>query len=271
MKLGTLLYCLLGGLVMAIPALQQGGFGWWWLSGIVMSASFVPVAYFGPRSALGQFGVIAPVLLIVTSFCTWTEALIFAPVPEIQEHAVQNLLGGSVIFLILAAALSVLARGLKLAHQSNARVERRSPLVVVLLLAASGCAYAFYYLVFGSLTYHFFTWRYYPHALEDVAKLGPWFWPIEIGRGALMAAAVLPVLYTLRASRAQTAIAVGSLLWIAGGLGPLLIPNALMGATQRFIHVIEIFTQNAPLGATAALLLRRGTIQPADPKTAEHD
>jgi hypothetical protein len=29
-----------------------------------------------------------------------------------------------------------------------------------------------------------------------------------------------------------------------------------MTTTQRFIHVVEIFTQNAALGATAVLLLR---------------
>jgi hypothetical protein len=29
-----------------------------------------------------------------------------------------------------------------------------------------------------------------------------------------------------------------------------------MGPAQRMIHVVEIFTQNAPLGITAALLLR---------------
>jgi hypothetical protein len=32
-----------------------------------------------------------------------------------------------------------------------------------------------------------------------------------------------------------------------------------MGSTQRFIHVIEILTQNASFGITAVLLLRRKT------------
>jgi hypothetical protein len=30
----------------------------------------------------------------------------------------------------------------------------------------------------------------------------------------------------------------------------------LMGTTQRMIHIVEILTQNAPLGITAVLLLR---------------
>jgi len=54
----------------------------------------------------------------------------------------------------------------------------------------------------------------------------------------------------------QAALAVGLLIWVAGGAAPLLLPNALMGPTQRFIHTIEILTQNASLGITAVLLLR---------------
>jgi len=55
----------------------------------------------------------------------------------------------------------------------------------------------------------------------------------------------------------QAAIVVGLLIWIVGGAAPLLIPNPYMGTAQRFIHTIEIFTQNASLGFTAVMLLRR--------------
>ena len=51
-------------------------------------------------------------------------------------------------------------------------------------------------------------------------------------------------------------ILVGALIWIAGGLAPLIVPNELMVTTQRMIHIVEILTQNALLGITAALLLR---------------
>ena len=72
-----------------------------------------------------------------------------------------------------------------------------------------------------------------------------------------MTLAVLPLTYTLRMRRWQTAIVVGLVIWVAGGLSPLLVPNPFMGATQRIIHIVEIFTQNFSLGVTAALLLRR--------------
>ena len=254
--LRVVLYCLLGGLSLTPVALGNGGFGWWWLAGIVLSASFVPVALFGPRRALSQFGVVAPVLLIVTVLCLWSEALIFLQAPEIQQHAVRDLVGASVIYLIVAIVLAILAVILKLPHVDGPKVELRSADKVALLVVVCGIAYVLYYLVFGGITYQFFTKGYYPDAPQLVARLGVWFWVIQIGRGVLMTLAALPVISTLRMSRVQAAIAVGLIMWVAGGAAPLLLPNPLMGPTQRFIHTIEILTQNASLGITAVLLLR---------------
>jgi len=49
---------------------------------------------------------------------------------------------------------------------------------------------------------------------------------------------------------------VGLLIWVAGGLAPLIPPNGFMVTTQRVIHIVEILTQNVSLGITAVLLLR---------------
>jgi hypothetical protein len=254
--LHIVLYCLLGGLSLTTVALGNGEFGWCWLAGIVLSASFVPVALFGPRRALSQFGVVVPVLLIVTVLCLWSEALIFVQAPEIQQHAVRNLAGASVIYVIAAIVLAALAMMLKLPRADGPKVELRSPDKVALLVVVCGIAYVLYYLVFGAIAYRFFTKGYYPDAPQLVARLGVWFWVIQIGRGVLMTLAALPVIRTLRMSRVQAAIAVGFMIWVAGGAAPLLLPNLLMGPTQRFIHMIEILTQNASLGITAVLLLR---------------
>jgi hypothetical protein len=250
----VVLYCLLGGLPLTIAAMGAGHFAWWWLSGVVLAAAFVPVALFGPRGGLAQFGVVAPVLFIVTALCTWTEALLF--VPGYRERAAGDLAGSAFMYLVTAAVLAGLARALGLTRSVELPVPHRSPWAVLPLVVAGGCAYAFYYLVFGAITYEFFTKGYYPEATQQVAQLGLWFWAIQIGRGALMTLAVLPVIYTLRMRRWQAAVAVGLLVWVAGGLAPLLLPNEFMGATQRFIHIVEILTQNAALGMTAVLLLR---------------
>ena len=122
--LRLVIYCVLGGLPLSLAALGAGNFAWWWLSGIVLAAAFVPIARFGPQGALGQLGVIAPVLLIVTLLCTWSEALIFLP------HAMPDpkgaLTGGAVMYLIVATVLAVLAAAVRVTRP-DAGVERRPP------------------------------------------------------------------------------------------------------------------------------------------------
>jgi hypothetical protein len=254
MKLRVALYCLLGGLPLTIAASGTGHFGWWWLSGILLAMSFVPVARFGPRSALGQYGVIAPVLLIVTVLCTWSEALIF--VPAFSQQPLRDLAGGAVMYLVVAGVLAGLARALKLTVASEQAPECRPAATAIVMVFLCGLAYALYYLVFGAITYEFFTKAYYPDAMQITERLGLWLWVIQIGRGALMTLAVVPVIYTLRLRRWPTAVATGLLVWVAGGAAPLVVPNELMGTAQRMIHIVEIFTQNAALGLTAGLLLR---------------
>jgi hypothetical protein len=242
---------------MLVAAMGAGHWPWWLLSGIVMAAAFAPVALFGPRGVLAQFGVIAPALIFITALCTWSEAFIFMPTSDMQKHPFQMLKGSLVMYVIVAAVLAVLAANLKVNHESMTVPEHRTAGVAVLMVLVSGCAYALYYLVFGAITYQFFTKGYYPEAAKIAGNLGLWFWAIQIGRGVLMTLGILLLLYTLRMRRWQTAIIAGLVVWVAGGLAPLLPPNPYMGATQRFIHVVEIFTQNFSLGVTAALLIRR--------------
>jgi hypothetical protein len=239
---------------MTIAALGAGHFAWFWLSGIVLAAAFVPVALFGPRTTLGQFAVIAPVLAIVTALCTWSEALIFAP--PTRQHPARDLAGILAMYLIVAIVLAALAWGLRLPKPVSSTIERRSFAGTLAIIFVCGIAYLVFYAVFGGIAYQFFTKAYYPEAAQVAGSLGLWFWAIQIGRGALMTLAVLPAIYTLRMKRWQSAIVIGIVIWVAGGLAPLLMPNPFMGTTQRMIHVVEILTQNFPLGFVAVWLLR---------------
>jgi hypothetical protein len=254
MGLRVLIYCLLGGLPLTIAALGAGNFWWWWLSGILLAAAFVPLATFGPRGVTAQFAVILPVLLIVSLLCTWSEALLFAP--GTRQHPLSDLIGGAVLYGIAATALAALGWALKLRRPSTWTVERRPIAGTASMVLLCAFAYVVYYLIFGAIAYQFFTRDYYPEAARIVERLGLWFWVIQIWRGVLMTMAVVPVIFTLRMSRRDAAISVGMLLWIAGGVAPLVVPNDVMGTAQRFIHIAEILTQNALLGITAVVLLR---------------
>jgi multisubunit Na+/H+ antiporter MnhB subunit len=133
------------------------------------------------------------------------------------------------MYLIIAAALAGLASVLKLAKPTDCTVEHPTPAGALALIVVCGIAYTLFYLVFGAITYQFFTKAYYPGADQIARDLGLWFWVIQIGRGVFMTVAVLPAIYTLRMTRWQTAIAEGTIVWVAGGLAPLLVPNELMG------------------------------------------
>jgi len=252
----VILYCAIGGAPMLLGALGVGQWPLWWMSGIVMAAAFVPVALFGPRTLSAQFGTILLALVIIAAICTWSEALIFLPASDIREHPLLTLIGSCGIYVIAAAVLAALGRLLRLNRASIASPAHHRFVRAAMTVALSGAAYVVYYLVFGALTYQFMTKGYYPDAPQLVAGLGPWFWIIQFARGILMTLAIVPIIYTLRLHRWQTAIVAGLVMWIAGGLAPLLIPNPLMTPPQRLIHIVEIFTQNFPLGVTAARLLR---------------
>jgi hypothetical protein len=254
MTMRIVLYCLLGGLSLTIVTAGAGHFGWWWLSGVVLSAAYVPVARFGPRRWWMQFGVILPSLFVVGSLCTESEVWVFFP--ALRGRVGRDMAGGFVLYLIVAVALASLAWLLRMTEESDVVPEHRTVWGAGAMVLTSGFAYVVYYLIFGWITYSMFTRQYYPEGESIARNMGLLFWLIELARGILMTLAVLPAIYSLRMRRWPAAIAIGVLVWVVGGLAPLLVPNELMGSTQRFIHIIEILTQNAALGVTAVLLLR---------------
>ena len=182
----VILYCLLGGAAFMLPALGAGHAPWWWLSGVLVTAAFVPVVLFGPKTALGQFCVIFPVLFLVSVLTTWSEAVIFIKSPLIQEHAVANLIYDTIGHLIAAVVLAVLWKILKLTQPSAATILRPPLMKAVGLIALCAFVYVACYLVFGSITYQFFTKKYYPGGAAIAESMGIWFWLIEIGRGLLI-------------------------------------------------------------------------------------
>ncbi len=257
----TIAYCLLSALVMLLAAAGAGHPAWWYAAGVVFAASFLPFLFYGAIVGIRRLIAVWWALLTVTVICLWSEAVIF--VHETREARIKNLVGALVLYALLAAAIGVTASLLRLQMQTGIRVERspetRRRAVRVL---GSGLAYAIYYYVFGAIAFFLFTKPYYSGstgalagAQESARALGWWLPLIQIGRGVLITLGVLPIILSLRMKRVTAAVYVGSLLWVIGGLAPLIPPNGIMPGELRLMHIIEIFTQNFPLGVTAVLLL----------------
>jgi hypothetical protein len=153
----------------------------------------------------------------------------------IKPEFTRDLIGGSVQFLIVAAVLTLLIKLLKLTDSSAPTIEHRSPSVAIPMVLLSGLSYVIYYLVFGGITYQYFTKQYYPHAPEMAMALGLWFWVIQFTRGTLMTLSVLPAIYSMRVGRWQAALTVGLLIWIVGGAAPLVVPSPMMVTPQRYM------------------------------------
>lgn len=256
MSMRIALFCLLGGLCFTISAMGAGHFGWWYLSGVLTAAALVPVVRFGPRGVVAQGAAMFAMLVLIGLVCTLSEGVVFFPEKKAQMLA--GLVGGSVLYLISAVVLVLLGKLLKLHKEQAEKIAHRSVGMAIPMVLLAAFSYLVYYEIFGAITYQFFTKGFYPHAAEQVASMGAWFFGYQIVRGLVMTLAALPVIYTLRLPRWQAALIVGLLVWVIGGAAPLLVPNEMMGATQRYIHIGEIFTQNFLLGVTATLLLRPG-------------
>lgn len=250
-------FCILGGLPFSVAGFADGTAGWWWLAGILISASLVPAVQFVPSKFLARFGVIASSIVVVGIWCTMSEGAIFYP--ESRAKLLPAFVGGTVLYIADAAWLAACAGILKLHRPSDDRVNLKSAPALAGLVLASGIAYLAYYYVFGMLAFALYTKQFYPHAVNQVAAMGMWFPFYQVGRGVLMTLALLPMIATLRARRWQAALVAGLVTWIVGGAAPLLVPNAEMVAAQRYAHILEIMTQNVPLGMTAVWLLRRKT------------
>lgn len=249
------LFCLLGGLCFAVSAVSAGHFGWWWASGVLMCASLAPVVMYGPQKLTAQFSAISLAIIVIGLVCTLSEGMLFYP--DQRAQMTKSLWGGLVLYLLASAVMVILARVLKLGRESSIAVEPRAVTAAGPMVLLGGASYVVYYLIFGAIAFQFFTKKYYPHATEQVAALGGWFWAYQLARGIVMVLAVLPVIYTLRLPRWKAALVIGLLVWVVGGAAPLLVPNTGMVTLQRYEHIVEIFTQNFSLGITATLLLRK--------------
>jgi hypothetical protein len=254
MNLRIALFCLFGGLCFTISAMGAGHFGWWYFSGVLTTAALVPVVRFGPRRMVAQGAVMFVMLVLIGLVCTLSEGVVFFP--ERKAEMMAGLAGGSVLYLIAAVVLTALGKLLRLREEGDEEIVYRSVGMAIPMVLLAAFSYLVYYEIFGALTYQFFTKGFYPHAVEQVAAMGMWFFGYQIARGLVMTLAVLPVIYTLRMPRWHAALVVGLLVWVIGGAAPLVVPNEMMTTMQRYIHVGEIFTQNFLLGITATLLMR---------------
>jgi len=135
---------------------------------------------------------------------------------------------------------------------------RRSAAAWAGRLALSALSYLIFYWIFGALNYSLFTHTYYEtHQATLLVPPTETILLVETVRGVMLALSVLPLAAAwpnTGLGRLRLAVMVGLVLFVIGGVAPLLGASAL----PLFLRVAsgwEIFLQNFSTGVVAALLL----------------
>ncbi len=270
MSLRMLLYCALCGLFLSWGGHGEGGhvMASWWMLGIVLTAGVFPVVHFGPTNFLRRMAAVWMVLVLVAVFVTWLEGRVYLPLAEWNQSAA--LIGHFLLYTVFALVIAGLAELFGLVAEAGETPATRDADGIVLVMLAGGIVYLVCHWIFGALFYRYFTNTYYTSVLElkvgleGASKLGWRLGLIEFGRGALMALAVVPAVATMRVDRMKAAIIAGSVLWIAGGLGPQIVPNAIVPQHLRWIQTWQTLLQNFPVGFTTVWIMRK--IEESEPE-----
>jgi hypothetical protein len=121
--------------------------------------------------------------------------------------------------------------------------------------AVSAFSYVVFYFIFGAVNYALVTKPYYAAHVSGLAVPEPLTVLIaETVRAPLIVLSIVPLLLLWRGKKAVLAVLCGVILFVIGGVIPLLLNTALPDLL-RFASAIEIFFQNFSTGLVAAGLL----------------
>lgn len=218
--------------------------------GVALAAGIVPVASRIPASPGVQFGVWF-CLVFLNLAAVAVEGTLFAP-----TAAPPSALGANLLRLLVASAVVAgLASALFGRDDVSVRAVASRPLAGWLWrLLAAAAIYVALYLVIGGLNYSFVTRPYYEtHAGGLALPSAQTVFLFEPFRGIAIALSVVPLALALRLRVGLTAVVAGLMLFIVGGLVPLL-PQASLPFTLRVASLWEIFAQNFLMGVACAYL-----------------
>jgi hypothetical protein len=193
-------------------------------------------------------------LIFLSLLAVMIEGAAFAP--ELQPPAA---LPSAAVMQLAVAILTALAiTSLFAATPQSAKLPelpRRTRWSWLWRYGASAMSYVVLYFATGAVSYTLMTGPYYEAHVSGLVVPAP---AVVLGvavlEGALFPLAVLPLLYALPSSRRKRAIIAGAVLFVLGGLIPLLISSS-MPIELRAASLAEILFQKFPAGVVTALLL----------------
>jgi hypothetical protein len=122
--------------------------------------------------------------------------------------------------------------------------------------AVSSLSYVVFYFIFGAVNYALVTKPYYETHVGSLTIPAPQtVLMVELIRAPLIVLSVLPLVLTIRTTKRRLAVICGIILFVVGGVVPLLQQVNTLPLFLLVASAWEIFFQNFLTGVVAAVLL----------------
>ncbi len=244
--------------LIAIPLLGRGfdagGLGITVLSGILIGAILVPIA---ARMQLSRFrqGVVSGSALFLNALSLGIEGSFFAPA---LSPMVTMPLAWTAYLLFQSLAIAGLIAWLSGQNAGLATFDspwKRPWFSWAWRFIVSSFSYLLFYFIFGAINYALVTKPYYQAHVSGLAvPLPQTVLMAEAVRAPMVVLSILPLIVLWRGRKRTLAVLCGIILFVIGGVIPLLL-NTSLPDLLRFASAIEIFFQNFSTGLVAASLL----------------
>jgi hypothetical protein len=224
-------------------------------SGFLLGAVLGPVASLLTGSRMRSI-LIWTVLIYLNLGSVVLEGYFFAP-GLLPLALVPRILVLQALSTVIAAIGITLLFPVPATPTNNRPAAHRSPLSWTGRFLASAAAYLVFYYGFGAINYALVTGPYYETHGGLAVPAPATVIAVEGVRSVLIILSLLPLITFLHLPRRKLAVRCGFLLFMIGGVLPLLSQTAALPPVLLVASGVEIFFQNFLTGVVAAGLLWR--------------
>ena len=241
-------------------------------SSLLVTAAIAYVATLSSFRGLALVQILAIAHFGLHHLLSIVEAAVFLPQMSAKEVGL-GVFGGAVQSVILAICITLAMGKMSLANSGDLEPSRPEPMPWwewLWKFALCSITYLVLYIAAGLLILPFVR-EYYPD-LEGLSIDPVFIFGLQLRRGLIYVACVVPLIRSLQASRRKIALAVAMLVPTVHGVAGLLVPTEHMAAAAwRYAHMIEIGWSNFLFGLMIGFLFSRGIKAPTDRRVATAD
>ena len=235
-------------------ALDPGGLGLALLSGILVAAAVAPIAIRLQVSRLRQW-IVWSACLFLNSLSIAIEGAFFVPTLSHVRSVPVMWIAFLLFQSLVTAGLITWSFGGQAERMMQPAPQQRTWYSWAWWFVLSSISYLLFYFIFGAANYALVTRPYYAAYVSGLAVPAPKIVLIaEMVRAPLLVLSIVPLILLWRGKRSLLGMLCGIVLFVLGGVVPLLL-NADLPDVLRLASGVEIFFQNFLTGLVAVALL----------------